>query len=126
MHVAYTFRLLAPVCETIRQPNQVQGTTSTAHWVTILTPAPAENVSTSRDIERYAALFASRTKVMKSSAMRDLMAVTARPEVISLAGGLPDTSTFFYRTRSPRWPSGSPPSHAQRHSNTVHGGTRRD
>jgi 2-aminoadipate transaminase len=55
---------------------------------------PAENVSTSRDIERYAALFASRTKVMKSSAMRDLMAVTARPEVISLAGGLPDTSTF--------------------------------
>ena len=31
---------------------------------------------------------------MKSSAMRDLMAVTARPEVISLAGGLPDTSSF--------------------------------
>jgi 2-aminoadipate transaminase len=55
---------------------------------------PTENVSTSRDIERYARLFASRTKVMKSSAMRDLMAVTARPEVISLAGGLPDTSTF--------------------------------
>jgi 2-aminoadipate transaminase len=55
---------------------------------------PGESVSTSRDIERYASLFASRTKVMKSSAMRDLMAVTARPEVISLAGGLPDTSTF--------------------------------
>ena len=50
--------------------------------------------STSRDLERYAGLFASRTKVMKSSAMRDIMAVTARPEVISLAGGLPDTSTF--------------------------------
>jgi 2-aminoadipate transaminase len=50
--------------------------------------------STSRDLERYAGLFASRTRVMKSSAMRDLMAVTARPEVISLAGGLPDTSTF--------------------------------
>jgi 2-aminoadipate transaminase len=31
---------------------------------------------------------------MKSSAMRDLMAVTTRPEIISLAGGLPDTSTF--------------------------------
>ena len=59
-----------------------------------VTPVPASSVSTSRDIERYAALFASRTKVMKSSAMRDLMAVTARPEVISLAGGLPDTSTF--------------------------------
>ena len=51
-------------------------------------------MSTSRDLERYAGLFASRTRVMKSSAMRDLMAVTARPEVIFLAGGLPDTSTF--------------------------------
>jgi len=55
------------------------------------TPPPR---STSRDLERYAGLFASRTKGMTSSAMRDLMAVTARPEVISLAGGLPDTSTF--------------------------------
>src|SRR6201987_3664666 len=31
---------------------------------------------------------------MKSSAMRDLMALTERGDVISLAGGLPDTSTF--------------------------------
>ena len=46
--------------------------------------------STARDLERYAGLFARRTKVMRSSAMRDLMAITARPEVISLAGGLPD------------------------------------
>ena len=50
--------------------------------------------STARDIERYAALFAERTKVMTSSAMRDLMALTEQPDVISLAGGLPDTSTF--------------------------------
>ena len=50
--------------------------------------------TTAGDIERYAGLFARRTQGMKSSAMRDLMAVTARPEVISLAGGLPDTSTF--------------------------------
>jgi 2-aminoadipate transaminase len=50
--------------------------------------------STARDIERYAALFAERTKVMKSSAMRDLMALTERDDVISLAGGLPDTATF--------------------------------
>jgi 2-aminoadipate transaminase len=49
---------------------------------------------TSRELERYAGLFASRTRVMTSSAMRDLMAITERPEVISLAGGLPDTSTF--------------------------------
>ncbi|MEA2403590.1 MAG: 2-aminoadipate transaminase [Thermoleophilaceae bacterium] len=50
--------------------------------------------STKRDLDRYAGLFASRTRVMKSSAMRDLMAIIARPEVISLAGGLPDTSVF--------------------------------
>ncbi len=50
--------------------------------------------SASRDLERYAGLFAQRTKAMKSSAMRDLMAITERPEVISLAGGLADTSTF--------------------------------
>jgi 2-aminoadipate transaminase len=50
--------------------------------------------TTSRDLERYAGLFAKRTQVMRSSAMRDLMAITTRPEVISLAGGLPDTSTF--------------------------------
>jgi len=50
--------------------------------------------TSTRDLERYAGLFAERTTVMRSSAMRDLMAVTARPEVISLAGGLPDTSTF--------------------------------
>src|SRR3954464_8721718 len=46
-----------------------------------------------RDLERYAGLFASRTRVMKSSAMRDLMAITERPDALSLAGGLPDTST---------------------------------
>ena len=50
--------------------------------------------TSTRDLERYAGLFAERTTVMRSSAMRDLMAITARPEVISLAGGLPDTSTF--------------------------------
>jgi 2-aminoadipate transaminase len=31
---------------------------------------------------------------MKSSAMREMMALTERPDVISLAGGLPDTTTF--------------------------------
>jgi 2-aminoadipate transaminase len=50
--------------------------------------------SSARDLERYAGLFARRTQLMKSSAMRDLMAVTEQPDVISLAGGLPDTSTF--------------------------------
>src|SRR3954462_3250692 len=59
-------------------------------------PAPPHRRAhqTARDLERYADLFARRTRVMRSSAMRDLMAITARPDVISLAGGLPDTSTF--------------------------------
>ncbi len=57
-------------------------------------PRRTHRASSSRDLERYAGLFADRTKVMTSSAMRDLMAITERPEVISLAGGLPDTSTF--------------------------------
>ncbi len=50
--------------------------------------------TTSADVARYAGLFAQRTRVMRSSAMRDLMEITSRPEVISLAGGFPDTSTF--------------------------------
>ncbi|MET0730076.1 MAG: PLP-dependent aminotransferase family protein [Solirubrobacterales bacterium] len=58
-------------------------------------PTPHRRAHTrAHDLERYAGLFAERTRVMRSSAMRDLMEITARPEVISLAGGLPDTSTF--------------------------------
>jgi 2-aminoadipate transaminase len=49
---------------------------------------------TAHELARYEALFASRTRAMKSSAMREMMALTERPDVISLAGGLPDTSTF--------------------------------
>jgi 2-aminoadipate transaminase len=46
------------------------------------------------ELARYERLFATRTHGMRSSAMREMMALTERPEVISLAGGLPDTSTF--------------------------------
>src|ERR1700734_4466370 len=49
---------------------------------------------TAHELARYEALFASRTRGMKSSAMREMMALTERPDVISLAGGLPDTTTF--------------------------------
>jgi 2-aminoadipate transaminase len=45
-------------------------------------------------LDPYERLYARRTGTLRSSAMRDLMAVTARPEVISLAGGLPDTRAF--------------------------------
>ncbi|MEH3054610.1 MAG: PLP-dependent aminotransferase family protein [Patulibacter minatonensis] len=57
-------------------------------------PSPGPRPSATHDLERYASLLASRTRVMTSSAMRDLMAITERPEVISLAGGLPDVSGF--------------------------------
>jgi 2-aminoadipate transaminase len=50
--------------------------------------------ATAHELARYEALFASRTRGMKSSAMREMMALTERPDVISLAGGLPDTTTF--------------------------------
>ena len=50
--------------------------------------------SQSRDLERYGALFAARTREMKSSAMRDVMSLAQGSDIISLAGGLPDTSTF--------------------------------
>ena len=58
--------------------------------------------------------------------MRDLMAITARPEVISLAGGLPDTSTF-----PPGVVRGGHPAHRRgvlRAGAPVrpHGGSRRD
>src|SRR5271154_7041965 len=46
------------------------------------------------ELARYEGLFAARTRGMKSSAMREMMALTERPDVISLAGGLPDTTTF--------------------------------
>jgi len=49
---------------------------------------------TGRELKRYESLFAARTRSMRSSAMRDMFALTERPDVISLAGGLPDTSTF--------------------------------
>jgi 2-aminoadipate transaminase len=49
---------------------------------------------TAHELARYETLFAARTRAMKSSAMREMMALTERPDVISLAGGLPDTTTF--------------------------------
>jgi 2-aminoadipate transaminase len=58
------------------------------------TPEGRSERPTAHELARYEALFASRTRSMKSSAMREMMALTERPDVISLAGGLPDTSTF--------------------------------
>ena len=46
------------------------------------------------DAGRYDGRFASRASGIMSSAMRDLMAISERPDVISLAGGFPDTEAF--------------------------------
>lgn len=46
------------------------------------------------DAARYNDRFAARAAKILSSAMRDLMAIAERPEVISLAGGFPDTESF--------------------------------
>src|SRR4051812_15193728 len=83
---------------TVVKPNGV-GTSAPIRHTSPMTEVPQpphkrRAHTSTRHLERYAGLFAERTTVMRSSAMRDLMAVTARPEVISLAGGLPDTSTF--------------------------------
>jgi 2-aminoadipate transaminase len=52
-------------------------------------------VATRRTIlDPYEDRYARRVFGMRSSVMRDLMAITQRPEVISLAGGLPDTGAF--------------------------------
>lgn len=50
--------------------------------------------SSKHEIERYARLFAERSERVKTSAMRDMMSITDRPEVISLASGMPDTKSF--------------------------------
>ncbi|MCW2961648.1 MAG: putative transcriptional regulator, GntR family [Thermoleophilia bacterium] len=45
-------------------------------------------------LDPYEDRYARRVFGMRSSVMRDLMAITQRPEVISLAGGLPNTGAF--------------------------------
>ena len=51
---------------------------------------------TAHELARYEALFAARTRAMKSSAMRDMMALTERPDVISgLIPGLLNLTTIL-------------------------------
>lgn len=46
------------------------------------------------DGARYEKRYSSRAAGIVSSAMRDLMSLSERPEIISLAGGFPDTQSF--------------------------------
>ncbi len=50
------------------------------------------------DFDKYEDFYARRTAGLRSSVMRDLMAIIARPEIISLAGGLPNTESFPVKT----------------------------
>lgn len=45
-------------------------------------------------LDKYAAVYAKRTMGMESSEIRDLLSITARPDIISLAGGLPYTKVL--------------------------------
>lgn len=45
-------------------------------------------------LDQWLNLYASRVSKMRSSEIREMMAVTGRPDVISFAGGLPDTRVF--------------------------------
>ncbi len=53
--------------------------------------APAQTPNSPPDIQR---LFSERARAIQSSAIREILKVTERPEVISFAGGLPAPSTF--------------------------------
>ena len=42
----------------------------------------------------YKKLYSDTAQSIKASAIRELLKVTARPEIISFAGGLPDSNLF--------------------------------
>jgi len=44
--------------------------------------------------DKWTDLYASRATLLKSSAIRDLLSVTARTDIVSLAGGTPYTRDF--------------------------------
>ena len=55
---------------------------------------PPETTLRPIDSARYDARFASRAAGIVSSVMRDLMSLSERPQIISLAGGFPNTESF--------------------------------
>ncbi len=76
------------------QPGDTPKGTAKGHIPTGQAKASGQARPTAHELARYESLFAERTHGMRSSAMRDMMSLTERPEVISLAGGLPETKTF--------------------------------
>jgi 2-aminoadipate transaminase len=76
------------------KPGDTPKGTAKGHIPTGQAKAGGRARPTAHELARYESLFAERTHGMRSSAMRDMMSLTERPEVISLAGGLPETKTF--------------------------------
>ncbi len=76
------------------KPGDTPKGTAKGHRPTGQAKAGGQARPTAHELARYESLFAERTHGMRSSAMRDMMSLTERPEVISLAGGLPETKTF--------------------------------
>ena len=78
-----------PVTTTVRPPGAPTSSRTPPprprHHETALTPG---------DSARYDARFASRAAGIVSSVMRDLMSLSERPDIISLAGGFPSTESF--------------------------------
>jgi 2-aminoadipate transaminase len=60
----------------------------------IPTRRPGDVTGGRADTGRYDGRFAARAAGIVSSAMRDLMSLSERPDIISLAGGFPDTESF--------------------------------
>ena len=86
---------------------------------------PHESALTPGDSARYDVRFASRASGIVSSVMRDLMSLSERPEIISLAGGFPNTESFEreifdevdrgrWRATTSRRPSSTAPPRASR------------
>lgn len=55
---------------------------------------PTDTALTPADGARYDVRFASRASGIVSSAMRDMMSLSERPDIITLATGLPETAAF--------------------------------
>jgi 2-aminoadipate transaminase len=60
----------------------------------LMTTGMNASAKTTTQAPNFDRLFSSRARALQSSAIREILKITERPEVISFAGGLPAPSTF--------------------------------
>src|SRR5690348_9428365 len=70
------------------------GATAAARPAPTSPPAPATDLPAGSRLDRWVDAYASRTRGMTASEIRALFAVASRPEVVSLAGGMPHLSAL--------------------------------